>query len=299
MKRSLPLNNDHEKIEEVYNRSEEYLKNHDDLLDEIATYLWAYNEVSDLVPQTVKNLFSGHFFPFVESHYELENSFELCKQGFYRHSLFALRCVLELGVIGLYFDKDDQAHIDVQKWIRSENPTPHFRRSLGRLFELEYFRQFDEKIYLQQEIKDIYSSLSNYVHTRGYSYSATGQSLSNFNRFNESSLLRYVEFMKKVIKSVVTMMLLKYPIGMQNLPLGDKFGINSPAGGFLDESSRPAVLVILDEDAKEVLHNISNNDPTVNEIVGYILAMPDLTEEQLRKQSAEWDEMMEKQGTKR
>ena len=298
MKRSLPLNNDHEKIEEVYNRSEEYLKNHDDLRDEIATYLWAYNEVSDLVPQTVKNLFSGHFFPFVESHYELENSFELCKQGFYRHSLFALRCVLELGVIGLYFDKDDQAHIDVQKWIRSEDPTPHFRKSLGHLFELEYFRQFDEKFYLQQEIKDIYSSLSNYVHTRGYSYSATGQSLSNFNRFNESSLLRYVEFMKKVIKSVVTMMLLKYPIGMQNLPLWDKFGINSPAGGFLDESSRPAVSVILDEDAKEVLQNISNNDPTVNEIVGYILAMPDLTEEQLRKQSAEWDEMMEKQGTK-
>lgn len=298
MKRSLHLKNDHEKIEEVYNRSEEYLKDHEDLQDEIATYLWAYNEVSDLVPQTAKNLFSGHYFPFVESDYELENSFELCKLGFYLHSLFALRCVLELGVIGLYFDKDDQAHIDVQNWICSEDPTPRFRISLERLFELEYFRQFDEKFNLQQEIKDIYSSLSNYVHTRGYSYSATGQSLSNFNRFNESSLLRYVEFMKKVIKSVVTMMLLKYPIGMQKLPLWDKFGINSPAGGFLDESSRPAVLVILDEDAKNVLQNISNNDPTVNGIVGAILAMPDLTEEQLRKQSAEWDEMMGKQGTK-
>jgi len=298
MKRPLLIINDHEKIEEVYKRSEEYLKNHNDLQDEIATYLWAYYNVMDLVPQTVESFWSGHFFPFAESYYELENSFELCKQGFYRHSLFALRCVLELSVIGLYFDKDDQAHIDVQRWLRSEDPTPHFRRSLKRLFGLEYFRQFNEKFSLQQEIEEIWDLLCDYVHVRGYRYSTTGQSRANFNRFNESSLLRYVELMKKVVKGIVTMMLLKYPLGMQNLPLWDKFGFNTPVGGFLDESSRPAVLVILDEDAKEVLQNISDNDPNVNYIVRHILAMPDLTEEQLRKQSAEWDERMKKHGIK-
>ena len=181
MKRPLLIINDHDKIEEVYKRSEKYLKNHDELQDEIATYLWAYYQVSDLVPQTVESFWSGHIFPFAESYYEFENSFELCKQGFYRHSLFALRCVLELGVIGLYFDKDDQAHIDVQKWLGSEDPTPHFRKSLKRLFELEYFQQFNEKFPLRQEIEDIYSLLSDYVHTRGYRYSTTGQSRSNFN----------------------------------------------------------------------------------------------------------------------
>ena len=75
--------NDHKKIEEVYKKSEEYLKNHDRLRDKIATHLWAYNEAGVLVPQTVKSFWSGHFFPFSESYYELENSFELCKQGFY------------------------------------------------------------------------------------------------------------------------------------------------------------------------------------------------------------------------
>lgn len=299
MKIPLLIINDHEKVEEVYKRSEEYLKNHGDLQEEIATYFLAYHEVLDLVPQTVESFWSGHFFPFGESYYELENSFELCKQGFYRHSLFALRCVLELGVIGLYFDKDDQAHIDVQKWLHSEDPTPHFRTSLRRLFELEYFRQFNEKLYLQQEIEAIYSLLSDYVHARGYRYSTTGQTRSNFNQFNESSLRRYVECTTRVVKGIVTMMLLKYPIRMQNLPLWDKFGLNSPAGGFLDESSRPFVLVILDEEAKEILQSISNNDLAVNEIVKQILAMPDLTEEQLKKQSAEWDDMMKKHEIKR
>ena len=291
--------NDHKKVEEVYNKSEEYLNIHEDLRDEIATHLWAYHEIGDLIPQTIESLWSGHFFPYSESYYELENSFELCKQGFYRHSLFALRCVLELGVLGLYFDKDGQAHLDVQAWLRSDDPTPHFRNCLRRLFELEYFKQFDAIFSLRQEVENLYSSLSDYVHVRGYRYSATGQTHANFNRFSESSLYRYVEFMKKVVKSIVTMMLLKYPMGMQDLPLWDKFGLNPPAGGFLDESSRRAVLAILDEDVKEVLQNISDSDPTVNKIVKDILAMPDLTEEQLEKQRAELDKIMKKHGTKK
>lgn len=290
--------NDHRKVEEVYKKSEEYLKNHDDLTEIIATYLWAYNEIGTLIPQTVESFWSGHFFPFAESYYELENSFEFCKQGFYRHSFFALRCVLELGVIGLYFDKDDQAHIDVQKWLKSEDQTPHFRSSLKRLFELEYFRQFNGKYPLQQEIGDIYSLLNDYVHVRGYRYSTTGQSISNFNQFNEASLHRYVESMKKIVKSIITMLLLKYPIGMQNLPLWDKFGLNSPMGGFLDESSQQAVLATLDGDTREVLKNISDNDTTVKEIVRHIINMPDLTEEQIREQSVEQDKWLEEHRAK-
>jgi hypothetical protein len=292
MTRPLLIINDHKKVEEVYNKSEEYFEIHSDLRSKIGTYLWAYNEIGNLIPQTVENFCSGHFFPCSESYYELENSFELCKQGFYRHSVFALRCVLELGVMGLYFDKDDQAHIDVKNWIRSQDPTPHFRTSLRRLFELEYFRRFNDIFSLQEEVESIYSLLSDYVHVRGYRYSTTGQTRSNFNQFSESSLLRYIRIMKKVVKGIVTMMLLKYPIGMQNLPLWDKFGLNTPVGNFLDESARAAVLAILDEDVKEFLQNISNNDPTVNEAVRGILAMPDLTEEELRKQSDQWDEIM-------
>jgi len=199
----------------------------------------------------------------------------------------------------LYFDKEDQTHIDIQNWLRSDDPTPHFRRSLRCLFELEYFRQFNEMFSLQQEVENMYSSLNDYVHVRGYHYSTRGQTRSNFNQFSDLSLRRYVEFMKKIVKAIVAMMLLKYPIGMQNLPLCDKFGLNPPAGCFLDESSRPVILAILNEDTKGVLQDISDNDPTVNEIVRNILAMPDLTEEQLKKQSAEWDEMMEKHSTKR
>lgn len=286
-KSSLLLINDHEKIKAVYEETEQYLDSHKELLEEVGSHLWAYHEVGDLVPQTVQNVGSGHYFPYSESYYELENSFELCKQGFYRYSFFALRCVIELAVIGLYFDRDDQAHIDVREWLRSREPTPRFKQTLSSLFRLEYYSLFDQKLMLQQEVKDIYSSLSDAVHVRGYRYSQSAQTRANFNQFNDRPLRQYAKLMATVVKDIIIMMLLKYPIGMQRLPLWEKFGFNGPVGGFLDETSRPAVLTILDADSKETLQDISDNDPDVQEIVRDISAMRDLTEEELRKQRSE------------
>jgi len=296
--RPLLIINDHKKIEEVYQASEDYLKNHGSLLDEIAAYAWAYNEAGTLVPQTLENFWSGHFFPFAESYYELENSFELCRQGFYRHSLFALRCVLELAVIGLYFDKEDQAHIRIQEWLQSKDPTPFFRNALRDLFSSGYFKQFDEILPIRDNLEELYSVLSNYVHVRGYRYSTTGQSWSNFNRFNERALTRYVQLMKKTVRSNIIMMLLKYPIGMQQLPIWDKFGFNSPVGGILDESSQEAVLNVLDESTRTLLQDISNSNPDTKAIVESILAMPDLTDRELEKQRTEWDESMKEHRSK-
>ena len=296
--RPLLIINDHKKIEDVYQASEDYLKNHESLADEIAAYMWAYHEAGDLVPQTLESLGSGHFFPFTESYYELENSFELCRQGFYRHSLFALRCVLELAVIGLYFDKEDQAHVSIQEWLHSKDPTPFLRNALRSLFSSGYFKQFDKILPIREGLEELYSVLSNYVHVRGYRYSTTGQSRSNFNQFNERALIRYVQLVKETFRGCIIIMLLKYPVGMQELPIWQKFGFNSPVGGFLDGSSQEAVLNVLEDSTRTVLEDISNNDANTRAIVESIFAMPDLTDEQLREQGAEWDELMEEHRPK-
>ncbi|MBN2462546.1 MAG: hypothetical protein JXB43_02975 [Dehalococcoidia bacterium] len=273
------IHNDHEKIEDVYRKSEEFLKANTSVVREIATYLWAYHQSLDIVPQWIDRFGSGHFSPFSEAYYELENSFELCKQGFYRHSFFALRSVLELGVMGLYFDKDDQAQLDVKNWIKSIEPTPKFKACLDRLFELRYFKLFDGSFDQLKEIKDLYDSLSDYVHVRGYSYSTSGQTISNFNQFNEQSIQTYISLMKRVVKSTIIMMLLKYPIGMQELPLWEKFGFNPPFGFLVEEYQYRAIISVLEPKTKDFLQEISDNDPKVKEIVKGINDMPDLTEE--------------------
>jgi hypothetical protein len=98
--------------------------------------------------------------------------------------------------------------------------------------------------------------------------------------------------MKRVVKALVTMILLKYPIGMQKLPLWEKFGLNPPMGGFLEDSSREVVLFMLSETEKNFLNEISNNDPLVKEISKDLLSRPDLTEEQIEEQSKRNQELM-------
>lgn len=291
--RPFRLHNNQQRIQEVYSKTEEYLEGHPEIKGEIANYWWAYYEALDIVPQTFDNFWSGHYFPFSESHYELENSIQLCMEGFYRHSLFALRCVLELGVIGLYFDKEDQAHIEVQEWLRSEDPTPRLKRILKQLFTLDYFNRFDKEFGIQKAIMKLYYQLSDYVHVRGLLYSSTGQSRSNFNQFSEKSFLRNVELCKQVVRYFIEMMLLKYPLGMQGLPLWEKFGLNPPAGGMIEEHTRSIILVVLDEDVKKLLQEISDNDSHVQQVVEHINSLPDMTEEEHKKQSEEWEKRME------
>ena len=222
MRRPLIIN-DYEKITAVYQQSDKYLGNHSDLLKTIATYLWAYNEIGTLVPQTLDNFWSGHFFPFSESYYELENSFELCKLGFYRHSFFALRCVLELGILGLYFDRYDQSHVDIQEWLHSKDHTPFFKKMVKSIFDLQYFKQFNEDVPILSGIEHTYNVLSDYTHVRGYRFSTTAQTKSNFNQFNETSLKIYIELMRDIVKNNIIMLLLKYQIGMQKLHLVEKY----------------------------------------------------------------------------
>lgn len=99
--------------------------------------------------------------------------------------------------------------------------------------------------------------------------------------------------MEKITKYIVILMLLKYPIGMQELPIFDKFGSNFPAGGFLDEFSYIPVMNILDTKTKEALLDISNRDPDAIGMRDAILAMPDLTEEQLKQMMDEDERLFE------
>src|SRR6266853_6109261 len=246
MKLPLTLINTHKNISEAYTATDTYIKDNAEIADTLSQYLWALQESVYLVPQTQQNYLSGHFFPFSESYHELENSLELARQGFYRYSLYALRCVLELGMLGLFYDKDDQSYKDIQEWIQSIDPTPYFRKSLRQLFELLNFQVLNSKYNLQQEAEDLYSSLSDFVHVRGYNYSSTGQSHADINKFNEGAFIKYVDSMRSVVRCIVTMTLLKYPLGMQVIPIDEKFGLEAPTGGLISEFSREMILTILD-----------------------------------------------------
>ncbi|MBI4216295.1 MAG: hypothetical protein HY687_02725 [Chloroflexi bacterium] len=276
-------------MEAVRKASQEYLEGQQDLQTRIASHLWAYNEIGELVPQTLVNVMSGHYFPYSESYYELENSYQLCLEGFYTYAFAALRSVLELGILGVYFAVNDKEHEDVLPWITSKERTPRFKKILHKLNTLDKVRKFDERFGLAKRIAKTYDNLSGYVHTRGYRYSSTAQARSNSNQFSEPALKRYCEAMFPVVRDVIITMLLKYPIGMQPLPLSKKFGLNGPAGGFLEDDQVKNVTYVLESKEKAFLKTLSDEDPNVRQTVEYFESLPDLPDEQWQQQIQELD----------
>ncbi len=79
--------------------------------------------------------------------------------------------------------------------------------------------------------------------------------------------------------SSIKLVLLKYPIGAQKLPLWEKFGFDTPVGGFLESPDN--VLRVLPSSDVCLLQKISNNDSDVQELSEAIHNMPDLTEEEI------------------
>ena len=273
------LINDHEKIITVYEETTSYLQDNPNLLRELGIHVFSFHELLDLIPHYNDSHESGHFFPFSEAYAELENSTELSKQGFYRHALFSLRNTLELVVIGLYFDRQDQARKEIRSWFISNNSTPHFKQTFDKLLQLSNFTIFSTKRPIRKEARQLYEELSDFVHIKGYRYSSTGQSKSNFNTFSEQAFLRNIRLLKQIVHCCIKLVLLKYPIGVQELPLWEKFGFDIPVGGFLH--SPDDVLRVLPSSDVRLLQEISNNDSDVQEISEAIHNMPDLTEEKI------------------
>ena len=92
-----------------------------------------------------------------------------------------------------------------------------------------------------------------------------------------------------VVTQLIVIMLLKYPVGMQGLPLDEKFGLNGPVGGFLQEHQVQLITSLLSPEEKEFLQRISNEDPNVKAVIEYFNNLPDITEEEWRQQIDEFD----------
>ncbi|MAT41678.1 MAG: hypothetical protein CL609_05000 [Anaerolineaceae bacterium] len=289
----LYLINDHSKIETTHSESLKYLSGNSELLKRVANYFWAYHHIGSLIPQTVENFGSGHYFPYSESYYELEASYEFALQGFYRHSLIALRLVLELGLLGVYFSVDDIEHIEVRPWITSREPTPRRKEIFKKLLQLPNFQFFDKKFHLQDRVLSTFDKLDGHTHTRGYKFSSTKLlNHANFNRFEPKSLQRYCDLMFSVVNDIIVVSLLKYPLGMQDLPLDEKYGMNGPVGGFLQDYEVGFIKSLLEPNERDVLQELSDNDIKVQQTIDFMNNLPDLTEEQWKAQFEEWNKFM-------
>jgi len=275
----------------VLEATEEYFEKNEEFTEEINEYFWRFRSLFDLLPQTLEKFWSGHVFPFTEAEYEFECSIAFVEMGYYKHAIAALRSVLELGILSVYFDVDDKSEVDIKGWLNSAEPTPFRKNVQKKLLKHPNIYFFSQHYPIFNKFEILYGKLCDYSHTRGARYSSRKLSLSNTNRFHEKSLSLWFGLVKEVVEVIAIFHLLKYPIGLQETPIEEKFGINGPAGGFLQPFQSENLKKIIQKDALRILQKISDQDPDVQGVLKWIRSFEDITEEELKKQFEESDKL--------
>jgi hypothetical protein len=278
--------------------TEKFLLDNCDLHSKIDKLVWAYHEIGNVIPQNIPKLFSGHVFPFNESIYEIECSYQLLKLAFYKYSFIALRNALELGLLSVYWDKNDNSESLIQNWHDSKEDTPFKRQIISGLKSIANINEFCNHFDLFSRLNKIYDDLSDYTHTKGYNYSAQNLNNANFTRFNEKVILEWLNLLECVIQLLLTIHILKYPVAIQHTPIQDKFGINGPFGGFLDVFQSEQIKEVLDPDEFAILKTISDNDDSAISLAEWVNSQPDLTEDELKEQINDFDKLLEDRNIK-
>jgi hypothetical protein len=158
------------------------------------------------------------------------------------------------------------------------------KQMLERIMRVDKFGAFDKEFGLKKQLQDLYEGLGLDVHARGYVHSSSGQAKANVNRFQAKSLERYCRLMRSTVECLCTMLLIKYPIGMQPAPLDEKFGLNGPIGGFLQEYQHETIFPMIPKAKLVFLKQQSDEDSSVREAIEYLQSLPDITHEELERQ---------------
>ena len=93
---------------EAYRQTEEHFESNPEIKKRIEDLGWIYHTVGMIIPQNFENLWSGHYFPFIDSWEELQVSFNQICFGLYKQAFVSLRSGLELGMLSVYFTRHGQ-----------------------------------------------------------------------------------------------------------------------------------------------------------------------------------------------
>ncbi len=281
-----------EHVDEVVVATDTFFADNPEYAHRIESYVDVFRLIMDLIPATVDNFWSGNLFPYTEAEYELNSSVYFAIRGFYKQALNSLRSVLELGLLSVYWDIEDKSHIAIQEWLQSKEDTPFRHKIQKRLLEHKNIKRFDDEAGFFTQLDALYKKLSSFTHTKGARYSSRALSISNYNTFNEKSLKYWARSLQEVIRLVMMLHILKYPVAYQYTPVDEKFGLNSPIGGFLNPHQVERVKEIFDEKTNTLLQTISDADPEAIEVAKWVNSHPDITEEEYEQQAIDFDKQM-------
>lgn len=256
--------------------------------NELSDYFWLYQSIWGLIPQTMENLWSWHIQPYKESFEELQISYNLNSQWFYKQALVSLRSVIEIWLLSVYWNLQDDGHIVIKEWVSSKENTPRFEDIWNKISKYENFKLFQSEIDLKSRLLWL-SKLHNYVHSKGFKYSNTLWKMkNNCQTFEEKGFKLWLFYFQEVIEILTIIHLIKYPLWIIDFDYGKKFWIDIPGFPQLHYSLHKLEKIIWSECFNKIIE-ISEKDKETQRIMSWVTAMPDMKDEESEKQIMDYD----------
>ena len=259
-------------------------------------YSFASHILGECFPADLDSIRKIWWFPIVEAGLELEYSLFFAKAGIYKTSHMALRNFLELSLTCFHFLLMKKAKGN--DWVRGNTPTPFKREILSGLFDNEDFLILDQNISIKARIETAYRMLSDICHTRGRPHSHMELSKANYPRFTAEALQSYLQTTRDVVDLVITCFIGVNPIILYPIPVEEKFGINGPMSGYLQEPEVERLRRLLKPDSLQHLLRYYDTNTGVQSQRDYFAGLPDITEAEVRKQFEEFDKFIADMNTR-
>jgi len=284
----------------VLKETEKYLEENLELENRLDESKWIYHSIGMIIPQTFENLFSGHFFPYLESQQELQISFNLVCFGLYKQAFVSLRSALELGLLSVYYNINDDGHNTVKDWLSSKDSydsnTPRAGKVWKILLSNPNIKEFNDKHDLRKTFDEL-GYLHNYVHTKGAKFSnRMGLLKGNSQTFESNLIIKWLKSYEDVIFLICILHLLKYPLAVVRFDYSKKFGIDIPSFGGLQEYYIDKIAKMLPEGYLKDIEEIAKKDKQTQETIKEIKSFPDMTDEEVENQALELEKMFIEDG---
>lgn len=246
----------------------------------------------DGVPSSFDILKKVGFFPFAEAGMDLEYAISHALCGANKSAYFNLRSFLELGFTGLYFISEAATETEGKEWVAGVSFTPFFNRSLKRLLLCSEYAAAEPHIGYSHLLRDTYNSISDRTHTRGTSHGHLELNRSNRPQFIEKSFLEFIEMAERCCEALAITLSIQHPIVLIPLPMDEKFGLNPPLSGFLQEYDVNSLKSFISPPRLQWLEAFAASDSDTQGLREWVESQPDLTEEQWQEQIRHQEEFL-------
>jgi hypothetical protein len=280
-------------VEERMNASLNIIRNEYSNYDNFKNYI-DYIEYlhSDTIKADILTLQKVGYYPATETEMELDHSIKHALIGSYKSAFADLRRALELSINFVYLTSENTDKKKAINWIKSKHNTVAFSKAIKLLVKDGRFKEMETSCNWQKNLQDLYMDLSSFSHNKGMlkgyrelnntSFFTAGSSAPSI---KAETLKSFCDFYIRTVEEIIVIQALYNPVILVGVPFDEKFGLEGPMSGFFNDLQAESVNKLIPEKYRTFFDKLIDGDEEIKGVIEYFNSLPDLTDEDLRRQA--------------